>query len=287
MNSATINRDIRKVEKAKTVASAFSYSAVAFWLFLIVSYFLVCFFTVNGLLPIGVSVILNAVMLFYLFVIFHEAIHENICGSNKNLTLINKIIGHSSSVLLNIPFTGYSKSHLAHHAYANSKTDPDLELSGNIKSALTAPTSQIFRNIILCFPGGFKLCKKFIRKDKLIFFYLHKKNKSIVYFYRVTFFFFFVFSFLGIFKNLFFLWLLPSFVLQYLVFIIFSWIPHILFLEKDGKSTELENPHKTAKNNKSFISAIFTGLSKYHLEHHLYPNVQFNRLKKMAKYESN
>jgi len=282
LSVATTKRDTKKIANAKMVASRFSYFVVAFWLFLILSYFLVCYFTITGLLPIGISTIANTLFLFYLFVVFHEAIHKNICGSKNHLTLINKIIGHSSSVFLNIPFTGYSKSHLTHHTHANSKTDPDSESSGSIKSILVTPTSQIFKHIILCFPGGFKLCKKVIRKDKLVFFYLHKKNKNIVNFYRTTFFLFCLFSVFGMFKYLFFLWLLPSFMLPYLVFVIFSWVPHISFLEKDGKSTESENPHKTAKNNKFLISAIFTGLSRYHLEHHLYPNVQFNRLKKIA-----
>lgn len=282
MKNKNLKRNIQEIEKSKQIASGFGFLVLSFWAVLVILYFSSFYFISAKLMPLGVATVMNTIILFYLFVIFHEAIHKNINGSNKNLNFVNSLVGNLTSVLLNIPFSGYSKSHLAHHANTNSKHDPDIEPSGSVLSLLKSPTSQIFRNIILCFPGGFKLCRKIIRKDKLVFFYLHKKNKSIITFYRTTFSLFFLVSFLGFFSHVLFLWLLPSLFATYAVFAIFSWIPHILFLEKDGKTTEHENPYKTTKNNRFLISAIFTGLSRYHLEHHLYPNVQFNRLKKIA-----
>jgi fatty acid desaturase len=286
MKSKNFKRDIQEIEKSKQISNGFGFFILSFWAFLIALYFGGFYFTAAKLIPIGTATVMNTIILFYLFVIFHEAIHKNINGSKKNLNFVNSLVGNLTSVLLNIPFSGYSKLHLAHHTHTNSKHDPDLEPSGNAFSLLKSPTSQIFRNIILCFPGGLKVCKWVIRKDKLVFFYLHKKNKSIVNFYRMTFSAFCLISFVGFFKYAFFLWILPSVLATYCVFAIFSWVPHISFLEKNGKYTESENPYKTAKNNKFFISAIFTGLCRHHLEHHLYPNVQFNRLKKIALNDS-
>ena len=287
MSKTRKTRANSSLTKASAVSAPFGYFVVVFWILLLAIYAGSWFAVINDNLPMAAGVILNTVLCYYIFVIMHEAIHKNISGANNRLSFVNTVIGNCSGVIINIPFAGYSRNHIAHHRHANSKSDPDNEYGNKYKTLISSPASQIFRNISLCFPGGFNLCKKMIKGNKLIFFYLHKKDKTIMRFFRITFSCFLFLSILGFFKFLFFLWFVPSVLVVSLSFFVLTWIPHVSYSAEEGKTQEIVNPYQTAKTSKNLVPFIFTRLHKYHLLHHLYPNVQFNRLNKMAEYESN
>ncbi len=253
---------------------------------LIFSYVSVGILAISGDLPLPIVLLVNTTICYYLFIIMHEAIHGNINGKIKKFKFLNKLVGHSSSLFLGLPFLGYGKLHIAHHRHANSKLDPDNSCSSGPASIIEFPTKRLYEKVMVCFPGGIKLLKKTLGKREIVFAYLMHKDKAQVNFYRVTFITFLSSALFGKLTEFVFIWLLPTFIFPYFVFIFLSWFPHISYSYAAGKTTESENPNLTARNNRLFPGFIFTGLHHKHLIHHLHPNVPFYQLNKIARYEN-
>lgn len=256
---------------------------IFFWISLVLTYMLVASLSIVGYLPLFIATLINTVICYYLFVVMHEAIHGNVNGRIKKFKFLNKIIGHSSSVFLGLPFSGYGKLHIAHHRYANSKLDPDNSCSEGAISIIEFPTKRLYEKVVVCFPGGIKLLKKTLGKREMIFAYLMHKDKAQVNFYRATFIVFLSSYMFGKLVEFTFIWFLPTFIFPYLVFIFLSWFPHISYLRAAGKKTEAENPNFTAKNSNFVFRFIFTGLHHKHLNHHIDPSVPFYKLNKITK----
>jgi fatty acid desaturase len=254
---------------------------IFFWISLMFSYVLVALVSIVGHFPLFIATLINTVICYYLFVVMHEAIHGNVNGGIKKFKFLNKLVGHSSSVFLGLPFLGYGKLHIAHHRYANSKLDPDSSCSDGAISIIEFPTKRLYEKVVVCFPGGIKLLKKTLGRREAIFAYLMYKDKAQVNFYRATFVLFLSSYMFGKLMEFTFIWLFPTFIFPYLVFVFLSWFPHISYSYVSGKTTEAENQNFTAKNNKFVFGFIFTGLHHKHLNHHLKPSVPFYKLNKV------
>lgn len=275
-----------KKQKINRIDEGICWFTIFSWLILVFFYVSISILAVSGDLSLYVALLANTAICYYLFIIMHEAIHGNINGKIKKFKFLNKLVGHSTSLFLGLPLYGYGKLHIAHHKYANSKLDPDNSCSKGPVSIIEFPTKRLYEKVIVCFPGGMKLLKKTLGKRELVFAYLMHKDKAQVNFYRATFIAFLSTSLFGKLTEFVFIWLLPTFIFPYLVFIFLSWFPHVSYSHSAGKTTELENPNFTARNNKLFPNFIFTGLHHKHLTHHLHPNVPFYKLNKIAHYEN-
>ncbi len=282
MTESKRHRTKADIETARELSMGVSWRTILLWMLLVFIYFSVGYFAFIGELQLPIASIVNTIACYYFFIVMHEAIHENVNGGIKKLKSLNAIIGHSSSVPLGLPLIGYGKLHIAHHKYANSKMDPDNSCVDGPFSIIEFPTKRLYEKIMVCIPGGIGILKKTLDRKEYVFAYLMYKDKAQVNFYRISFLLFLSSLVFNKFTELVFVWLVPTLAFPYAVFIFLSWFPHIGYSWASGKQTEMQNPHKTAKNNGSKFALIFTGIHHNHLTHHLYPNVQFYKLKKMS-----
>ena len=87
---------------------------------------------INNILPYWAHLIISSYLFYCMYTPLHEAIHGNISGKNKKLTLLNNVIGSLSAYFYLHSYTQHKWSHLRHHKYANDpRLDPDYIIKGS------------------------------------------------------------------------------------------------------------------------------------------------------------
>ena len=83
-----------------------------------------------GAIPIWLGAAINAIFIYALYTVVHEAAHSNISGRRKQLRWVDALIGHLACIPLWLFFTHHKHSHRVHHAKTNEDDDPDIYSRG-------------------------------------------------------------------------------------------------------------------------------------------------------------
>ena len=86
-----------------------------------------------GYLPLIVAFVLVSYLVYVTYTPLHEAVHNNIAGSNRKLRWLNELTGYLVASVLGVSYTMHKSAHLAHHRKTNIKPDdPDLVYEGKM-----------------------------------------------------------------------------------------------------------------------------------------------------------
>ena len=260
---------------ADEISSKASITAIAVAAMAIAAYVInVCAY-MFGIYNFFIAIPISSIVSLYIFAVIHDASHHSLIPSNRK---VNDLIGGIFAFLLNWNFQSFKEIHQQHHIHANSKKDPDLIYSeqGKTKSLIVVPTLLVFLRIFIVLPKSIRsrINKQFKNKIK-VYVYLYQKDKRQCRVYRFNF-FLTVFSviFFG-FGSIVLFCYISSIVFMYLIHPMVSWIPH---MTKFDRSEEAVNKYKTARKYNFRFNSFLLFPAHNHLEHHLFPQVQFTRL---------
>ncbi len=252
----------RRRFKALTTASAVSWPIVVLWLVLMSSFISVYVLGFTGLLPLWLGAIINSVVGYVAFSIVHDAIHRSISTNIK----LNDFFGQSA-VLLVAPYVNlklFRWGHILHHRFANGEKDPDQVMHG---PAWSLPLRWAFIDVLY-------LRHAVLHGDKISAPLLRSSLKVAALVGLL---------FVGLIAagygwQLFWLWLIPSRVIQVMLGFSFFWLPHV--------------PHDTSQaDNFTRATSVRVGYEwllgpalqnqNYHLIHHIYPSTPFYNNRKV------
>ncbi len=78
---------------------------------------------------------------------FHEAVHNNIAGTNRSLRWLNELTGYVVANVLGVSFTMHKYAHMAHHRHTNvAGEDPDRVYTGRHLYDLFTSGSKMLLN---------------------------------------------------------------------------------------------------------------------------------------------
>ena len=94
-----------------------------------------------GVVPLWLSFLVIALVVYASYTIVHEAVHGSINGKNRSLAWLNDLMGYAAAQIIGASFTAHRKEHLAHHRATNKPgTDPDFDLVGGSLSTVMLGT---------------------------------------------------------------------------------------------------------------------------------------------------
>ena len=232
-------------------APRLAWPTILLWLGLLLFWVSSFILGATGTIPLWVCAIFSALFGFWLFVPFHEASH----GAVGRSRLLNRLVGHTSAVVLMAPFASWCYVHSEHHKHTNDgRRDPDHYAGRG--PALLLPFRWFTLDIYFFFwmrsgQGG----AAFVVVLLLIAVALIVSGQGMV---------------------VLFCWVLPARLTTGLVTFWFSYLPHY--------------PHRTtsAEDRYRYTRIVLVpGLAplilyqNYHLIHHLYPGLPFYRYQRV------
>ena len=268
-------------EYAKQISSNQSVSI------LIYSFASICLYILNivahqnneyGLL---IALPISAIVSYYIFSTFHEAVHNAVFPSNKK---INDLIGKVFAFVLNMDFASFKKIHQQHHIYANSKRDPDSIFGeqGKHSYVVTMPTFLVLLRIFVVLPRKIrmKLIKNLSGRTK-VFIYLYQKDISQCRVYITNFYLTLISLAIFGFDSVLLFCYMSSMLAMFIIYPMVTWLPHLSIFDREEHAVD---KYKTTKVQGSRLSPFTLFPIPHHLTHHLYPSVPVSRLKKMSKF---
>jgi fatty acid desaturase len=268
-------------EYAKQISSNQSVSI------LIYSFASICLYVLNivahqnnayGLL---IALPISAIVSYYIFSTFHEAVHNAVVPSNRK---INDLIGRVFAFILNMDFPSFKKIHQQHHIHANSKRDPDSIFGeqGRRSYVLAMPTFLVLLRIFVVLPRKMriKLIKNLSSRTK-VFIYLYQKDSSQCRVYIINFYLALISLAVFGFDSVFIFCYISSMLAMFIIYPMVTWLPHLSIFEREEHGI---NKYKTTKIQGGRLSLFTLFPIPHHLTHHLYPSVPVSRLKKMSKF---
>jgi fatty acid desaturase len=215
-----------------------------------------------GVLPLWAACLINAVTLYVLAHINHEAIHRNISGGNPRLRWMNEAIGQFGSIWFFLPFPAFKAVHLAHHGAPNDPaTDGDMWVARKHPLAVAASCLTIL--------AGYEVqLWRLAREGKL-----SRANLISIYGQRLLASSAVIAAFaLGYGTEAFFLWVLPALIVMPFLAVFFAFIVHRPHDETDPYRSS--NVILARGFLQPLVTAIFV-FQNYHLVHHLNPRIPF------------
>lgn len=214
--------------------------------------------SVRGLLPLGLAVPAQIVWAYLAFTPAHEASHGNVAGANARLRRVEDAVGWIMFAILALPYSMFRYLHLRHHSHTNDpEQDPDYRASG------TSALSIVFGSFTVQWGYARALRAQLLRGSAGA-----RAAMPGVWAYTVlSLSFVGVAIWLGFWKWLLDLWILPAAVAQGLLALVFDWLPH--------------HPHASRERYRDTRVILFPGLEtallgqNLHLVHHLYPRLPF------------
>jgi len=223
------------------------------------------YFTITGLYPMILGIVINGLSAFMFFTVAHDASHRSLSQNNK----INETLGAISLFFLS-PLAGirvFRFIHMQHHRFTNHGSDKDPDAWCGRGNKWTLP----LRWMTLDFQYVVWYLNKWQERPA-------KERKELVLTLSTMLFVVISLTSLGFGKWLILLWFLPSRIAVTWLALCFDYLPHY-----PHDTTNTENPY-LATNIRPTLSALMTPFlleQNYHLIHHLYPRVPFYRYHKL------
>jgi len=128
--------DIRQLElkanrAAKNYIGGTAWPTVLLGIGSIALYSATIVFVIAGHLPLWIGFVVNSLLVYAIYTVMHEAVHGNICGTDRHAKWINDVLGYVAGFMLAIPYKIHRAEHFAHHRDTNSDSDPDQVFSGH------------------------------------------------------------------------------------------------------------------------------------------------------------
>lgn len=244
------------------------------WIMALILYFGSAALSLGHFLPLFAGSAIMCLSYFLLFNSMHASSHRHISGNIDRHRWIDKTVGRTSGLLIQIPFRPFAKIHLTHHNNTNVKgEDPDYtqhkKFSEINKYVVFAYLIQVA--ISVPFLGKKILGRLPVQIQKRL---KSRKDKSITTQIRVTYVILIVSVIFGYGAYAFWLLLFPYLVQRYFLAIAFMWLPHV-----SGDSSRYINTRDLVTPLINRIS--FMKLVDFHMEHHLFPSVPSTHLRKV------
>lgn len=223
----------------------------------------VWYYCLTGRMSLFVGCIINSLANYLLFSPIHDSMHQAVMKKTE----YNKVV-LAMSVFPSLPFsTGQflRMMHMQHHRFLNDELDPDHEVSKNWRNAF-----------FVWMLWGFKYYTFYLKhKNELPNF-----NKKLLIYDNYIIIAVVAPLFFIIPAEMFFLWLIPTLAMSWLICATFMFLPHyphdVKFQDDPYQSTS------TRMGYEWLMSPLLVG-QNYHLIHHLYPTVPFYRYRKIWK----
>lgn len=257
---STIREEL-KVGRANT--PDFAWPTVVLALALIAAFIASVTLAVQGYIPYLAAAVVNGVVIYSIYTVMHEAVHNNISSHRHELQWVDAVLGQMAGFLLWQFMDHHRESHLLHHKHANDEDDPDINARATLPEYLFVRLPVALMNYFNPFVL-YAECKRFgVPKDGIRrTFAAFTANAAVLigliaagYGYEVLV-----------------LWFIPWWVGQSVMLTMFTWSPH-------------HDHHETGRYRDTRVSE-FPGANwlllgqGYHLIHHMMPAVPWYRYKR-------
>ena len=250
-------------------ASGIAWPTIGLFGFLMVAGAANVWLALTGAIPLWGGMLINAVLLYVLEHVNHEAIHSNISGNHPNMRWLNDLIGHAGNFWMFLPFPAFKAVHLAHHRSPNHPTlDCDMWFASKTLLGVAARCSTLLL--------GYEI--QLQRLARLGF--VEAKTMRQIYFTRAI--WVAVVGaciYFGFAREVLMLWVLPSLLAMPVLAFLFAYIVHY-----PHDSTERYKSSNVWLSHNPVLQKLLTTIflfQNYHLVHHLHPRVPFYRYAKV------
>ncbi|MCB1379262.1 MAG: fatty acid desaturase [Alphaproteobacteria bacterium] len=216
----------------------------------------------TGVIPFWLGAAANAVFIYAIYTVVHEAVHANISSRKKHLGWLDTMAGMVACVPLLLHYHQHRRQHMAHHAHTNEDSDPDIYARGSF-------TGWLLWRLPLALLGYFNPvqqyqdCRRFncTREE-----YLYTGLSFTAYAALLV-----ALIAMGFWRELLILWFIPWWIGQTVMLTFFTWTPH-------------HDHHETGRYRNTRVS-LFPGANfllqgqNYHLIHHMLPAIPYYRYK--------
>ncbi|MEZ5892335.1 MAG: fatty acid desaturase [Parvularculaceae bacterium] len=225
---------------------------------------LTSFLAVTGVAPYWLAVPANAVCLYVIAHINHEAFHGNISGTAHKLKWLNEAIGRFISFTFWFSMPAFRAVHAAHHRFTN-----DPEMDADRWMARKNPLAVMLACFTLQMHYEYKmwglLRKGFISKRIVIEFYIERAMAIALVVAAFRF---------GYGYEAVMLWLLPAYLTLPFLALMFAYIVHHPHTTEGGEHRRSNVIVSKNPVLQSAMTAAFV-FQNYHLVHHLHPRIPF------------
>ncbi len=231
------------------------------------AYILVLIGAITGALPTLAAIALLGFLVYVMYTPLHEAVHNNMAGSNPDFRWLNNTLGYLAATILGVSFTMHRSAHLAHHRATNLPgEDPDLCFKdSSLFSAITGGTLTVVNEYKTYFTRVFpraKTTEKIVVMVEIITFLAWRLALAFAGFPLEALLFTVIANFVGV--------TVISYVFAYLV--------HTPF----GETDRYKNTNTIIMPAWIHRPVTFLWLwQNYHSIHHLFPRVPFYQYAKI------
>ncbi len=217
----------------------------------------------TGTISYPLAAAINTIVIYAIYTVLHEAVHMNISAMRKDLQWVDRLLGSLAGVLLWQFYDHHRADHLVHHRITNHDDDPDISSRAGFLDyvfvRLPVVLFSYFNPVLL-----YRRCKELqisraaTRRSMAGFAFNTALAVTVIA--------------LGYGYELLTLWLVPWYVGNSIMLLMFTWSPH-------------HDHHETGRYRNTRIvempggNALLLGQG-YHLIHHMMPGIPWYRYKK-------
>jgi beta-carotene hydroxylase len=215
-----------------------------------------------GVIPLWLGLILNTLVLYASQTPLHEACHGNIAGRDSRYMWLNHLVGYACGSILLHEYKAFRHMHLMHHRDTNDpELDPDhwVKAKNPLVVAFRCLTIVNFYNHFffkhVCFkPGNAKLAVHIIGMYALYY------GLAIGL------------SFMGYWREVLALWIVPHILASALIIYFFAYLTHQPHEAKERYRDT--NVFWVRGSYEKLVDWLYLG-QNFHLIHHLFPRIPF------------
>jgi len=206
-----------EIKVGRTNTPAFAWPTVVLALVLLATFAASVWLALRGSISYLASACINGVVIYSIYTVVHEAVHNNISSHRHDLRWVDSVLGHMSCFLLWQFMDHHRESHLEHHKHTNEDSDPDINaratLAGYLFVRLPVALLNYFNPYVL-----YQECKRFdvprdgIRRTFIAF----GLNTAVLAGLLVA----------GYGYEVLVLWFIPWWIGQSIMLTLFTWSPH-------------------------------------------------------------
>lgn len=232
------------------------------------------YLALSGQLPPVLAIAINALAVFWLFSVFHDASHSSVCQNRK----LNDWFGRVSIMAFTpLPvFKIFRFVHMQHHRFSNEADDPDFYCGSGPRWSLPLRWASLDLHYYYWYlPRLFKVS---VRPFSVSLGRPVAELRDALLTLAVSFSLIAAVLASGWGMELLLYWLLPARIAIFFLALAFDYLPHAPY-----KATDAENKYQ-ATSVRAGWEWLLTPLllsQNYHLVHHLYPLVPFYRYVKV------
>ncbi|MEM9014186.1 MAG: fatty acid desaturase [Pseudomonadota bacterium] len=251
--------------RASARAGGVSWSLIGIYVSLWCAVAVTSWAALSDYIPLWLGGMGNALFLYFLAQINHEAFHRNVCGKDLRLAWLNDLMGGTVSFAFWFSFPAFKATHLSHHSHLN-QDGKDSDMWTSRKGVL--PTFLACASLLFKYEADIWAWWREGRLDRsvLIRFYIERAIAIAIVALAFA---------NGYGLEITMLWLLPAVAGLLAIVFLFTYVVHHPHTEMDaigGTNTVLAAPWL-----QPIVTFIFA-FHNYHIVHHLFPRIPFFRL---------